>query len=130
MIVPVVVMLSLEVVEGLTVSVVLPEPLILADPLKDPESLGLARADVLNETERVSFVGEGLAVFCAEPDCAAVTVPQLRVGVTVVDRTELIVWVRVSSRVRVDVLVTRSTVGETLVETLLDICGLGLAVVE
>lgn len=117
-------------VEGLTVSVVLPDALTLEDPLADPESLGLARAELLHETERVSLVGLGLAVFSVEPDCAPVAVAQVAVGVTEVERTELIVWVRVSRRVRVDVLVTRSTVGDTLVETLLDRPGVTLTLVD
>ena len=66
----------------------------------------------------------------AEPDCAPVAVAHVAVGVTEVERTELIVWVRVSSRVRVDVLVTRSTVGDTLVETLLDLPGVTLTLVD
>ena len=57
-------------------------------------------------------------------------VAQVAVGLTVIERTELIVWVRVSSRVRVDVLVTRSTVGDTLVETLLDRPGVTLMLVD
>jgi hypothetical protein len=84
---------------------------------------------MLPETESVSLVGLGLAVFSVEPDCAPVAVAQVAVGVTVVERTELIVWVRVSSRVRVDVLVKRSTVGDTLVETLLDLPGVTLTLV-
>ena len=85
---------------------------------------------MLIEAERVSIVGLGLAEASAVPDSAAVSVAQLLVGVTVVVRTELIVWVRVSSRVRVDVLVTRSTVGDTLVETLLESLGVGLMLVD
>jgi hypothetical protein len=69
-------------------------------------------------------------VLSAEPDCAPVAVAHVAVGVTEVERTELIVWVRVSSRVRVDVLVTRSTVGDTLVETLLDLPGVTLTLVD
>ena len=38
---PVAVTLSLVVVEGLTVDVVLPDPLTLEEPLAEPESLGL-----------------------------------------------------------------------------------------
>lgn len=57
-------------------------------------------------------------------------VAHVAVGVTEVERTELIVWVRVSRRVRVDVLVTRSTVGDTLVETLLDLPGVTLTLVD
>ena len=57
-------------------------------------------------------------------------VTQVAVGVTVFERTELIVCVRVSSRVRVDVLVTMSTVGDTLVETLLEPLGLELMLVD
>jgi hypothetical protein len=76
------------------------------------------------------MVGLGLAEASAVPDCAPVAVGQLAVGVTVVERTELIVWVRVSSRVRVDVLVTRSTVGDTLVETLLDTIEVRLTLVD
>ena len=85
---------------------------------------------MLTEPEKVSMVRLGLAVASAVPDSAAVSVAQLLVGVTVVVRTELIVWVRVSSRVRVDVLVTRSTVGDTLVDTLLESLGLGLMLVD
>lgn len=84
---------------------------------------------MLTELERVSMVGLGLAVASAVPDSAAVSVAQLLVGVTVVVRTELIVWVRVSSRVRVDVLVKRN-VGDTLVDTLLESLGLGLMLVD
>ncbi len=84
---------------------------------------------MLTEPERVSIVGLGLAVASAVPDSAAVSVAQLLVGVTVVVRTELIVWVRVSSRVRVDVLVKRN-VGDTLVDTLLESLGLGLMLVD
>lgn len=84
---------------------------------------------MLTEPERVSMVGLGLAVASAVPDSAAVSVAQLLVGVTVVVRTELIVWVRVSSRVRVDVLVKRN-VGDTLVDTLLESLGLGLMLVD
>ncbi len=57
-------------------------------------------------------------------------VAHVAVGVTEVERTELIVWVRVSSRVRVDVLVTRLTVGDTLVETVLDRPGVTLTLVD
>ena len=84
---------------------------------------------MLIEAERVSIVGLGLAVASAVPDSAAVSVAQLLVGVTVVVRTELIVWVRVSRRVRVDVLVKRN-VGDTLVDTLLESLGLGLMLVD
>lgn len=84
---------------------------------------------MLTEPERVSMVRLGLAVVSAVPDSAAVSVAQLLVGVTEVVRTELIVWVRVSSRVRVDVLVKRN-VGDTLVETLLESLGLGLMLVD
>lgn len=66
----------------------------------------------------------------AEVEGIPVAVAQVAVGVTVVERTELIVWVRVSSRVRVDVLVKRSTVGDTLVETLLDLPGVTLTLVD
>jgi hypothetical protein len=59
-----------------------------------------------------------------------VAVAHVAVGVTEVERTELIVWVRVSSRVRVDVLVTRLTVGDTLVETVLDRPGVTLTLVD
>jgi hypothetical protein len=76
------------------------------------------------------MVGLGLAVFSVEPDCAPVAVAHVAVGVTEVERRELIVWVRVSRRVRVDVLVKRSTVGDTLVETLLDRAGVTLTLVD
>lgn len=66
----------------------------------------------------------------AEVEGIPVAVAHVAVGVTEVERTELIVWVRVSSRVRVDVLVTRSTVGDTLVETLLDLTGVTLTLVD
>jgi hypothetical protein len=69
-------------------------------------------------------------VLSAEVEGIPVAVAQVAVGVTEVERTELIVWVRVSSRVRVDVLVTRSTVGDTLVETLLDRPGVRLTLVD
>lgn len=59
-----------------------------------------------------------------------VTVTWLAVGVIVVDRTELIVCVSVRSRVRVDVLVKSSPVGDTLVDTLLDTTGVRLTLVD
>jgi hypothetical protein len=37
------------------------------------------------------MVGDGVAVFSVEPDCAPVAVAQVAVGVTEVERTELIV---------------------------------------
>jgi hypothetical protein len=69
-------------------------------------------------------------VLSAEVEGTPVAVIWLADGVIVVDRTELIVCVRVRSRVRVDVLVTKSGVGDTLVETLADTLGVTLTVVD
>ncbi len=76
------------------------------------------------------MVGEGLGVSSAEVEGNPVTVTWLAVGVIVVDRTELIVCVSVRSRVRVDVLVKSSPVGDTLVDTLLDTTGVRLTLVD
>jgi hypothetical protein len=104
------------VLEGLAVDVVLWELLAETETLADPELVGLPPADGLTEGERVSFVGEAVKDATAEIVGDAVTVSGLPDGVIVVERAGLIVCVRVSKRVRVDVLVTRS-VGETLTET-------------
>jgi hypothetical protein len=127
---PVGVTLSLVVVEGLTVDVVLPDPLTLEEPLVDPETLGLPFADGLTDADSVSLVGEGLSVRREELEGTPVTVTQLAVGVLVVERTELIVCVRVRRRVRVDVLVERSPDGDTLVETVEETLGVRLTVVD
>jgi hypothetical protein len=118
------------VVEGLTVDVVLPDPLTLDEPLAELESLGLPYDEGLTDAERVSLVGEGLGVKRGEVEGVCVTVAWLAVGVIVVDLTELIVCVRVRRRVRVDVLVNRSPVGDTLVETEEETLGVMLTVVD
>jgi hypothetical protein len=76
------------------------------------------------------LVGEGLGVLSPEVEGNPVTVTWLAVGVIVVDHTELIVCVSVRSRVRVDVLVKSSPVGDTLVDTLLDTTGVRLTLVD
>jgi len=118
------------VVEGLTVDVVLPDPLTLDEPLAELESLGLPYDEGLTEAERVSLVGEGLGVKRGEVEGVCVTVAWLAVGVIVVDLTELIVCVKVRRRVRVDVLVKSSPVGDTLVETEEETLGVMLTVVD
>ena len=107
---------SVEVLEGLTVDVVLWELLAETERLADPDSLGLPSPDGLTEAERVSFVGEAVYDARVEKDGEPDRVSGLAEGVTVVERAGLIVCVSVSKRVRVEVRVTRS-VGDGLAET-------------
>ena len=105
---------------------VLADPLTLLDSHGDPESL-LLPPDGLTETESVSFVAEGLTVLGVS-DSAAVAVAQLLDALAVTERTVVIVCVRVSSKLRVVVLVIPS-VDVTLVDTLLDPLGLAVMLV-
>lgn len=107
---------SVEVLEGLTVDVVLWELLAETERLADPDSLAVPSPDGLTEAERVSFVGEAVYDARVEKDGEPDRVSWLAEGVTVVERAGLIVCVSVSKRVRVEVRVTRS-VGDGLAET-------------
>ena len=66
----------------------------------------------------------------AEIEGVPVTVILLPDAVGVVVGIDVIVCVIVRRRVRVDVLVTKSGVGDTLVETLADTLGVRLTVVD